>query len=55
MQLDFGEMSILDLVLVARSFGAGQESLNWNSATDLNNEGVVDIAAPATVGTNFGS
>ncbi len=50
-----GKVDITDLVLVARSFGAAQGSLNWNPAADLNNDGVINISDLTIVGASFGS
>ncbi len=50
-----GKVNIIDLVLVARSFGATPGSANWNSSADVTNDGVIDITALAIVGTYFGS
>jgi len=48
------KVNILDLVLVARSFGTTPGSPGWNPQADVNGDGHVDIADLTIVGIHFG-
>jgi len=49
------KVDIVDLVLVARSFGTSTGDTNWNSAADFSRDGRIDITDLSTVGICFGS
>lgn len=49
-----GKVDILDVALVAFSFGSTPSSSNWNIAADLDNNGKVDVVDVATDAFYFG-
>ena len=48
------KVNIVDLVLVARSFGTTPGTPGWNPLADVNGDGRVDITDLTMVGTHFG-
>jgi len=49
-----GTVNILDVFLLAKSFGSGRGQLTWNPNCDINDDGLVNILDIVTVARNFG-
>jgi rhodanese-related sulfurtransferase len=49
-----GKVSILDISIVAYSFGCKREDARWNEVADLNKDGVVNILDITRVAKDFG-
>jgi hypothetical protein len=49
-----GIVSILDIAIVAKAYGANPGDPNWNPIADLNKDGVIDIVDIALVARDYG-
>ena len=50
-----GVVNIIDLAIVAKSYGSQPEEANWNAAADINVDSSVNIFDLAAVATKFGA
>lgn len=49
-----GSVDILDILIVAKAFGAKPGDPNWNPIADVNKDNIVDIFDLVVVATHFG-